>query len=219
MITTLPRVVASPPDKPTVGNADHPMRKVTRQIAFEPGGWTAERKAKVVELFDGMAPDWDNRATAAETQTALVDALARGGALPGPCVEVGAGTGRATGALLGRFGAVLAVDVSIEMLRRFNEPAATTVLADGGALPVRDASVGTVVLVNAFLFPRELDRVLAPGGAVLWVNTLAEHTPIHLPVADVAEAMPGEWDAVTAEAGWGLWAVMRRAATQPAGAR
>jgi SAM-dependent methyltransferase len=211
VITTLPRVVASPPGKPTVGNADHPMRKVTRQVAFEPGGWTPERKAKVVELFDGMAPDWDNRATAAETQTALVDALVRGGELHGPCVEVGAGTGRATGALLDRFGAVLAVDVSIEMLRRFNEPEATTVLADGGALPVRDASVGTIVLVNAFLFPGEIDRALAPDGTVVWVNTLAEHTPIHLPVADVVDALPGNWDAITAEAGWGLWALVRRA--------
>jgi ubiquinone/menaquinone biosynthesis C-methylase UbiE len=216
-ITVLPRVVASPAERPTAGNDDHPMRKVTRQIAFEAGGWTAERKAKVTELFDGLAPGWDARITAAETRTALLDALGRGGELPGPCIEVGAGTGRATGPLLERFGAVLAVDVSLEMLRRFNEPAATVVLADGGQLPVPDASAGTVVLVNAFLFPHEIDRVLAPGGAVVWVNTLAEHTPIHQPVADVVAALPGEWTAVTAEAGWGLWATVRRCGTAETG--
>ncbi len=210
MIETLPRQVVGPADRPAVGNADHPMRKVTRQIAFEPGGWTPERRAKVIELFDGLAPDWDGRFSASETQTPLRDALERGGPLAGPCVEIGAGTGRATGALVERFGTVLAVDVSLEMLRRFGEPAAQPVLADGGTLPVRDRSVGTLVLVNAFLFPAEVERVLAPGGTVLWVNTLADATPIHLPVDDVVAALPGAWRAVTAEAGWGLWAAVRR---------
>lgn len=210
MIEVLPRVVPAPPDRPAVGGPDHPMRKVTRQIAFEPGGWTAERKAKVTELFDGLAPDWDARFQAAETQTPLRDALDRGGPLAGPCVEVGAGTGRATGALVERFGPVLAVDVSLEMLRRFGEPAAQPTLADGGSLPVRAGSVGTVVLVNAFLFPDELDRVLRPDGAVLWVNTLGDATPIHLPVDDVVAALPGAWRAVTADAGWGTWSVVRR---------
>ena len=210
-ISVLDRVVASPPDRPRVGNADHPMRKVTRQVAFEPSGWTDERKAKVAELFDSMASGWDERASAGETQTPLLDALARGGGLNGPCVEIGAGTGRATGPLLERFGSVLAVDVSIGMLRHFREPAAMAVLGDGAQLPMRDASVGTIVLVNAFLFPAEYDRALAPGGTIVWVNTLADNTPIHLPVDDVVAALPGAWDAVTADAGWGLWATVSRA--------
>lgn len=210
MIEVLPRVVPCPPDRPDVGGPDHPMRAVTRQIAFEPGGWTPERKAKVVKLFDELAPGWDTRFQADETQTPLRDALERGGPLAGPCVEVGAGTGRATGALVERFGPVLAVDVSHEMLRRFMEPAAQPVLADGGTLPVRDASVGTVVLVNAFLFADELERVLRPGGAVVWINTLGDATPIHLPIDDVVAALPGSWSAVTAEAGWGTWGVVRR---------
>jgi SAM-dependent methyltransferase len=210
VIEVLPRVVPSPPDRPDVAGADHPMRAVTRQIAFEPGGWTPERKAKVAALFDSLAPGWDTRFQADETQPPLRDALARGGPLAGPCVEVGAGTGRATVALVERFGPVLAVDVSAEMLARFGEPRAQPVLADGGSLPVGDGAVGTVVLVNAFLFPAELDRVLRPDGAVVWVNTLGDATPIHLPVADVVDALPGRWRAVTADAGWGTWAVVRR---------
>ena len=210
-VETLSRVIASPPDRPQVGGADHPMRKVTRQIAFEPNGWDGERRAKVAELFDGLAPDWDSRAQSSETRTPLVDALARGGELLGPCVELGAGTGRATRPLLDHFGSVLAADIAIEMLRRFQEPVAMAVRADSASLPLRDASVGTLVLVNAFLFPSEVERVVAPGGAVVWVNTLAEDTPIHLPVAEVVNALPGAWHAVTAAAGWGLWAVVRRA--------
>lgn len=194
------------------GGPDHPMRRVTRQVAFEPGGWTPERKTKVTELFDTMAPDWDGRITADESNVPLTDAFERGGALNGPCVEIGAGTGRATEVLAKRFGPVLAVDVSIEMLRRFREPSAVRTLADGASLPVRDGSVGVLVLVNAFLFPQEVDRVLRPDGAVVWVNTLGEYTPIHLPVTDVVDALPGHWTATSAEAGWGLWGVIRRAA-------
>ena len=210
-VETLARVIASPPERPHVGGVDHPMRKVTRQIAFEPNGWDGERRAKVAELFDGLATDWDSRAQSSETRTPLIDALARGGELHGSCVELGAGTGRATRPLLDHFGAVLATDIAIEMLRRFQEPTAMVVRADSASLPVRAGSVGTLVLVNAFLFPGEVERVVAPGGAVVWVNTLAEDTPIHLPVTDVVDALPGAWHAVTAEAGWGLWAVVRRA--------
>ena len=214
MIRRLERTVASPPDKPAVGNADHPMRKVTRQIAFEPGGWTPERMAKVVELFDGLAPDWDARFQSAETQTPLRDALARGGPFTGPCVELGAGTGRATGALVEQFGTALACDVSSEMLRLFGEPAAQPVRADSAALPVCDGGAGTLVLVNAFLFPAEAARVLARDGALVWVNTLGDATPIHLPPDDVVSALRAAtneaWMAVAAEAGWGEWAVVRR---------
>jgi hypothetical protein len=210
MIDSLPRVVPSPPERPRVGHPEHPMRRATRLIAFDPTGWNAELRTKVTTLFDDLAPGWDATAHAAETQVPLRDALDRGGPLHGPCVEVGAGTGRATGALVGRFGPVLAVDVAMEMLRRFQEPTASPVRADGGTLPVRSASVGTLVLVNAFLFPTEVDRVLAPDGAVVWVNTLADDTPIHLPVDDVVAALPGSWRAVTSQAGWGLWGVVRR---------
>ena len=105
----------------------------------------------------------------------------------------------------------MAIDVSTGMLQRFAHDHAQPVLADAGALPLADASVGTIIAVNAFLFPAEYDRVLAPEGAIVWINSLAENTPIHLPVDEAVAALPGSWTAVTAEAGWGLWAVIRRA--------
>ena len=42
---------------------DHPMRKVTREVAFDPSSWTAERRAFVAEIFDGEAPNWHTRET------------------------------------------------------------------------------------------------------------------------------------------------------------
>jgi ubiquinone/menaquinone biosynthesis C-methylase UbiE len=189
------------------------MRKVTRQIAFEPGGWTAERKAKVAALFDDLATGWNDRFTAEESWNPIDDAFARGGLSDtkvGVVLEVGAGTGLATNRLVHHVGEVIAVDVAREMLRRFVEPGAAPVLADAGALPVADHSISLLVAVNAFLFPHEYERALGPGGALLWINSLAEDTPIHLPVDDVVAALPGEWTAVASEAGWGLWAVLRR---------
>lgn len=214
MIESLPRVVPPPSlsDRPQLGNAESPIRKITRQLALERAGWSDERRAKIAELFDGMAATWHERGEADATTPPVRDALARGGPLIGPCVEVGAGTGKATSVLVAHFGAgaVLAVDVAMEMLRQFREPRAVPLRADGACLPVRDGSVGTLVLVNAFLFPGEVERVLAPDGAIVWVNTLGEDTPIHLPVADVVSSLHGSWRAVTSEAGWGLWGVVRR---------
>ncbi len=65
-------------------------------------------------------------------------------------------------------------------------------------------------MINMLLFPNEVDRVLAVGGAVVWINTLGDQTPIHLPVEDVALALPGSWHGVSANAGTGFWAVYRR---------
>ena len=130
--------------------------------------------------------------------------------MSGPFLEVGAGTGLATTRLARYVDHVVAVDVAHGMLQRFVEPAGMPVLSDASALPVGDRSVGTIIAVNAFLFPEEYDRVLKTDGTILWINSLAEDTPIHLPIDDVVRALPGEWTAVSSEAGWGLWATVRR---------
>ena len=57
------------------------------------------------------------------------------------------------------------------------------------------------MLVNCFLFPEEVDRVLAPDGVVVWVNSSGAETPIHLPPDDVAAALPGRWTGVESTAG------------------
>ncbi|MGN6694692.1 MAG: hypothetical protein ACTHN0_10995, partial [Aquihabitans sp.] len=63
MITELPVVIEAPEGEATWGAAavDHPMRAVTRAVAFDPDGWTAERQAEVVALFDSLAPEWTSR--------------------------------------------------------------------------------------------------------------------------------------------------------------
>ena len=212
VLTHLERVVPEPPDRPPAAVVPFPIREVTRQIAFEPDGWTPERRQRVAELFDGLAGDWHERATHATRQLPLTDGYERGGVRRGGlCVEPGAGTGARTPFLAGHHDHVITVDLVWEMIRQVPPAVASRLLADSSALPLPSGSIGAVVLVNMFLFPTEVARVLAPEGALVWVNTSGDETPIYLPSDDVAAAMPGEWTGTASEAGWGTWAVLRRA--------
>jgi SAM-dependent methyltransferase len=211
VIDHLPRIIEEAPGRPTRGDEDHPMRKVTRQVAFEPDGWTPERAGKVAALFDSLASEWHTR----EHPLRLVpvaDAFERGGPLGfGTGLEIGSGIGLGTAWLAARFGRLIAVDLSLEMLRLAPADAAPRVLADASVLPVADATVDAVVLINMLLFPGEVARVLKHDGALVWVNTSGDRTPIHLTADEVDDAMPGDWTGVASEAAWGTWAVLRRA--------
>lgn len=209
MIRHLPRVVPEAPGKPTRGSEDHPMRKVTRQVAFEPGGWTGERRGKVETLFNELAPEWHTRDHPYRTQP-LIDAFERGDVPRGICLELGSGTGVATPWLAEQFPLVLAVELSAEMQKLAPAGVASRMRADGSRLPLRDGSIDAAVLVNMFLFPAEMARVIAPDGVLVWVNTSGADTPIHLAADEVDAALPGEWTGVASEAGWGTWAVLRR---------
>jgi SAM-dependent methyltransferase len=209
VLTLLDRVVPSPPGRPDVAGADHPMRQVTLDAAAG-RGWDPARAAQVTGLFDGLAPAWSARVTG-EADAPVGDALARGGVpVPGRCLEVGSGTGNVTPLLAGAFGAVVCVDLSFEMLRHAPPTPGHRVRADASRLPVAPGSVDVVALVNAFLFPAEVDRVLGPGGVVIWVSTLGDRTPIYLPPQAVLDALPGRWSGLRALAGWGEWLVARR---------
>ena len=208
-LVELPTVLPAKPGRPGIGGPSHPMRQVTREIAFAPDGWTPDRATKVAELFDGLAPGWRER-DIPERHDALRDALTRGGPFPsGVCLEVGAGTGAATPELLETVGHVVATDLSAGMLS-LAAPTVPLVRADAARLPLPDHAVAMVALVNMFLFPQEVDRVLALHGALLWVSTNGEDTPIYLEPAEVVACLPGAWDGVTAQAGWGTWVVARR---------
>jgi SAM-dependent methyltransferase len=197
------------------GSDDHPMRIMTRRAAgLLPEPWDAEARAVVAGYFDGLADEWHTR-TSPERDAVVLDALERG--LPDlgradVCVELGSGTGAYTPMLAERWRRVLAVEVAHEMLRRAPATPGHRVLADGARLPLVDRAASAVVLVNCFLFPAEVDRVLGDDGVVVWVNSSGPQTPIYLPADDVAAALPGEWAGVESGAGEGLWCVLRRAA-------
>ncbi len=194
------------------GGRDHPMRVMTRRAAgLEGPPWDLEARAEVGRIFDSLAPEWHTR-TSPERTAVVTDALERGGVGTGTTsLEIGSGIGAYSSLLAERFDRPLAVDLSIEMLRLAAAEPGLRVRADACVLPLPDDSVDAVVLVNMLLFPAEVDRVLGPGGCVVWVNSSGESTPIHLLPDEVGAALPGAWRGVAGRAGVGLWAVFRRA--------
>jgi SAM-dependent methyltransferase len=216
-LTDLPALAIEGHRSSGLGSEDHPMRIMTRRAAgLHPGAWDDAARAEVAAFFDGLASDWHTR-TSPQRDAVVTDALERG--LPTDrgtadvCVELGSGIGAYTRVLAQRWRRVLAVEVAIEMLRRAPVGLGHRVLADGARLPLADGTADAVVLVNAFLFPHEVARVLTGDGVVVWVNSSGAETPIHLPPEDVVAALPGAWTGVRASAGVGIWCVVHRATT------
>lgn len=202
-------------------DGNHPMRKITRAVAFDgQGAWHRERARRVAELFDSMAAGWAAERTSEARSRPLVDALRRGSLNRAGCwLELGSGAGAGATTVVPELavdqgGWLTSMDLSSEMLAHDPNPVPLT-QADASALPVRDGAVDVVLLINMMLFPQEVSRALTPHGQVLWVNTLGDQTPIHLPPADVVAALdqvdgPGAWSATTARSGTGFWVVAQR---------
>jgi SAM-dependent methyltransferase len=211
-LTELPAIEIPGHVSSGLGSPDHPMRIMTRRAAGLVGEpWDDEARAEVAAFFDGMAPEWHTR-TGPARDAVVADALERGVERGGDvCLEVGSGIGAYTPRLAERWQRVLATEVAHEMLLLAPRDVGYRVLADGARLPLCDAAADAVVLINCFLFPAEVDRVLATDGVLVWINSSGSETPIHLPPEDVLAALPGRWDGVRANAGVGVWCTLRRA--------
>ena len=97
------------------------MRIATRRAAgLDAEGWTGELRSQVEDYFDGIAAEWHTRITPQRTAV-VTDALARGldamDVPVGPAVEVGSGIGTYSGLLAERFAKVVAIDLSLVMLK------------------------------------------------------------------------------------------------------
>lgn len=211
MIRTLPRVVPEIPGKPGRAGSGG-TQQASRAIAENPSSWTPAMADETVRRYTELAPVWDSE-RGGYRPVPLADALTRGGPLPiGRCVEVGCGTGVLTGLLAAVWPDVVCLDLTWDMLHR--SPAPWRLLADAARLPLPDRSAAAVVLADVPLFADEVVRVLQPGGVVVWSNALGVEAPHHVPIATVRAALErasgAAWSAVSAEAGWGLWAVLRR---------
>ena len=204
-----------PPHPEPYAGPDHPIRQVTRAAAFG-GAWSDEDADRIAAAFDSMAAEWSIRHVDQFRAAPLLDAIDRGG-VPTDVrwIELGSGTGAGCVALDGRVDEHISLDLSFQMLAHAPEHS-PRVQADSSRLPLADDSADVVLMINMILFPVEVDRILRPGGHVVWVNTLGDQTPIHLPPSDVAAALPGDWHGTTSYAGTGLWAVIQRVTSSPA---
>lgn len=161
-------------------------------------------------LFDSMAADWTAEHIDATKAAPIIDAVERGGVPMSRWLELGSGTGAGTQVVHDRVERLVAFDLSMEMLRHAPDDLAPRVRGDASTLPFIDDTFDVVMMINMLLFPSEVDRVLADGGSIVWINTLGDQTPIHLPATDVLEALPGEWTGTTAAAGTGFWLAAQR---------
>lgn len=190
------------------------MRAVTNEVAAG-GGWDSSIAAEVGSFFDGLAPEWVEKRKHRSRELPVIDSLERGGVeFATNWLELGCGTGSATAILAPRVDSLVAVDLSAGMLQHAPEELGPFVRADASTLPFRDSEFGGVMLMNMFLFPTELDRVLAEDGWIIWVNSRAEQTPIHLSVDALIDALPGEWRGFTSRADTGMWATLTRKASR-----
>ena len=198
---------------------DHPIRKLTRTMAFG-GEWRDSNATNITATFDGMAADWSENHVDPVKRAPVDDALDRGGLpLDGRWLELGSGTGAGARALQGRVDDLVCTDLSFGMLSYAPPELAPRVRADASRLPFEDDTFDAILMINMILFPTEVDRVLRPAGSLLWVNTLGDQTPIHLPADDVLDALPGEWRGRTARAGTGFWLTATRVAAAPGSGR
>ncbi len=197
-----------PASIPNPKHGDHPMRRVTDEMASG-ASFTTEHAGIVQALFDEIAPGWHTHDTP-DRLVALVDVMERANLPAGVTVELGAGTGIGT-KVISRFRYLdAAIDLSAGMLAEGPRGLAPWIRGDASQLPLADRSVDVLILMNMLLFPAEVERVLAASGALVWVNTVGEATPIHLSAEAVIDALPGHWEADASRAGDGIWCVARR---------
>jgi SAM-dependent methyltransferase len=161
-------------------------RFVTDQVVERPRLWKLFR-GPMRRMFDRIAPVWDqNRSPEA---FAPVEAALERVDTPRRALDLGTGTGSVAFEVASRFpeaevvGADLAPAMLVEARRkmppelegrvRFDE-------ADAERLPYPDEWFDLVTLGNMIPFFDELDRVVAPGGSVVFAWSGGAETPIYV---------------------------------------
>jgi ubiquinone/menaquinone biosynthesis C-methylase UbiE len=160
-------------------------RFVTNQIVKRPRLWGIFR-GPMRAMFDQIAPVWDRDRDPAAF--ASLEAALERVKPPTRALDLGTGTGTAAFIVAGSFpdaevvGADLAPAMLAEARRkapdlegrvRFDE-------ADAESLPYPDEWFDLVTLANMIPFFDELDRVVAPGGWVVFSWSSGPETPIYV---------------------------------------
>ena len=121
---------------------------------------------RFARLYDLVMPDAD--------QTAISTGLQKAERPIDRLVDLGGGSGRATLAVKNEVREPLVVDISIGMLSRARNRGLACALGDARTLPLANASVDAVIIVDAFhhmpdqsLILDECARILRPGGVLI----------------------------------------------------
>lgn len=208
-IRWLPPEAAAEQEDPYAAPVTHQSRGMLRETVEHPeapGAWDG-----LVREYDRQAEAWDAWvATIPQYLAALAVAL---DSLPRAreALEVGCGTGNATRLVAAHADAVVATDVSAEMIGRAPDVERVVFAqADVRALPFADGRFDLVVGLNAVPYGPELARVCAQDGAIAWATSFGEDTPLHIRPETLCELLGPGWSGVAGKVGRGEWCVLRR---------
>jgi ubiquinone/menaquinone biosynthesis C-methylase UbiE len=163
-------------------------RFTTNQVVRWPRAWPLFRWL-TRRQFDRIAPVWDEMRSV-EAFASLEAALDSLDTTPSRVLDLGTGTGRAAFLLARRYpeAEVVGVDLAPAMLaeaRKLTPPELAGRVrfeeADAEHLPYPDASFDLLSLANMIPFFPELERITAPGGAVVFSFSGGADTPIYVP--------------------------------------
>jgi ubiquinone/menaquinone biosynthesis C-methylase UbiE len=195
-------------------------RVATNAVVRNPRLWRIFRPL-VRKQFDAIAGSWDTMRDPAHLAP-YEAALAAVDPAPSKALDLGTGTGAGAFVIARRFpdAQVVGVDLAEAMLaeaRRKTPPELAERVhfesGDASALPFADGSFDLVAHANMIPFFDEVDRVLAPGGQVLFAFSLGPGTPIYVKpellkeelrrrgFADFAEFAAGQGTALLARKG------------------
>jgi len=105
----------------------------------------------------------------------------------GRCLEIGSGTGVLTPYLQERWGDIVCVDLSMEMMSR--RRMGSQVQADASRLPFPEGSFDVIVIGDGPLFATEMVRVLSPEATLIWSNALGQGAPYYVPTVHLLDVL------------------------------
>lgn len=200
----------TPPEKRTyAAPSTHPCRVWLERILRDESDQEAWRG--IAAAYEQMAPEWRSWvATQSHYLDPVSDALTRIGRVD-RAVEIASGTGEATGLIAAQASLVLAVDSSPSMIARSPVmPNVRWLLGDVRSLPVDPGWADLVVGLNAVPSFREIDRVCAPSGRVLWASSFGRDTPLYVEPERFVQLLGPEWVGAARRVGFGEWCVAER---------